>query len=282
MISAFGVSDIAVIGDPGSVIDGRDCYDPDGEEGFRGPHGMFFTNCRNITLRGYTIKNSGNFMHQLDKCENLAMTSVTSLAGHDGIHLHCCSDLLIENCVFLTGDDCIAGIDVNRLTVRGCELNTSCNVFRIGGTHITVDSCKIQGPGYYPHRMTVVKGKDNVLPREAGRHNTIFLFEYFSSDAYPAAEPAHGWLVRNCTVEGVDTFLHFEDGNAGTLHSGAPLTGLALEDVAITGLASPPVLKINPDTPLEVSLKNVFVSYRDGRSGGLFETPIPGLHVVTK
>ena len=45
MISAYGESNIAIIGEEGSVIDGRDCFDPDGEEGFRGPHGIFMTNC---------------------------------------------------------------------------------------------------------------------------------------------------------------------------------------------------------------------------------------------
>ena len=45
MISAYGEKNIAIIGTgEDSVIDGRDCYDPDGEEGFRGPHGVFFTN----------------------------------------------------------------------------------------------------------------------------------------------------------------------------------------------------------------------------------------------
>ena len=264
MISAYGASDIAVIGEPGSVIDGADCYDPDGEEGFRGPHGIFFSNCRGITLRGYTIQNSGNFMHQLDCCVGLVMTHVTSLAGHDGIHLHCSSDLAIEDCVFRTGDDCIAGIDVNRLTVRRCELNTSCDVFRIGGTYIAVEDCRIWGPGYYPHRMTVVKGRGDVLPREAGRHNTLYLFEYFSSPVYPAAEPAHDWSVRNCTVEGVDRLLHFEAGKDATLHSGVPLVGIAVENTAVTGLAGSSVIMADPANPLEVALKNVTLSYRGG------------------
>ncbi len=44
LFSAYGERNIAVIGAPGSVIDGQNCYDPEGEEGYRGPHGIFLSN----------------------------------------------------------------------------------------------------------------------------------------------------------------------------------------------------------------------------------------------
>jgi len=280
MISAYGVSDISLIGGAESLIDGSDCYDADGEEGFRGPHGIFFSNCRNVTLRGYTIRNSGNFMHQLDKCANTEMSGVASLAGHDGIHLNCCTDTVINDCIFRTGDDCVAGIGVNRLTVSNCELNTSCDTFRIGGSQITIENCRVWGPGYYPHRMTVVKGRDDVLPRESGRHNTLFFLEYFSSLTHPSAEPSHGWLIRNCSIEGVDRFLHFESGNAGALHAGTPLTEIALNEVDIKGLAAASILSPDPEHPLKVDMTDVSVSLRDGLIGDgslLFEPSTPNL-----
>ena len=70
IISVYGGKNISVIGEEGSLIDGDDCTDPNGEEGYRGPHGFMITNVENITLSGYTIANCGNFMHQIDNCKN--------------------------------------------------------------------------------------------------------------------------------------------------------------------------------------------------------------------
>ena len=122
MLSAYGERRVSIIGEPGAVIDGQNCFDPDGEEHYRGPHGIFLSNCKDVVLQGYTIRHSGNFMHQLDACETVTMTDVTSLGGSDGIHLHCCKNVEIDRCVFRTGDDCIAGINVRGLHVNNCVL----------------------------------------------------------------------------------------------------------------------------------------------------------------
>ena len=90
ILSVYGGKNIAVIGEEGSLIDGQDCTDPAGEEGYRGPHGLFITNVENLTMKGYTISNCGNFMHQIDNCRNITMRSVTCTGGSDGIHLHHC------------------------------------------------------------------------------------------------------------------------------------------------------------------------------------------------
>ncbi len=270
ILSAYGERNIAVTGEPGAVINGSDCYDPDGEEGFRGPHGLFFTNCENVTLTGYTAERCGNFMHQIDACKNIIMKNVTCLAGHDGVHLHCCEDTLIENCRFLTGDDCVAGINIRRLTVRNCELNTSCDVFRIGGTDILIENCRIYGPGIYPHRMTVVKGKNDVLPDSEGRHNLLNVMIYFSSETHPSPVPAERITFKNCTIEGAERFLYYLYGEH-TLMTGTALTGLSLENVDISGLIYPSAVKAKPDEPLTVTLKNVRASGKDGKPFPLFD-----------
>ena len=160
MLSAYGARNISIIGEPGAVIDGQNCFDPDGEEHYRGPHGIFLSNCENVVLKGYTVRHSGNFMHQLDACENVSMTDVTCLGGSDGIHLHCCKNVEINRCVFRTGDDCIAGINVRDLHVNNCVLNSSCQAFRIGGVNILAENCHVYGPGYYPHRVGQIENGD--------------------------------------------------------------------------------------------------------------------------
>lgn len=58
--ATIDAENISIIGEKGSCIDGNNCFDAQGEELFRGPHGITFFNCSNIFLKGYTVENSGN------------------------------------------------------------------------------------------------------------------------------------------------------------------------------------------------------------------------------
>ena len=60
IIRLYRAHDAKIIGEPGSVIDGRDSYDPLGEEGFRGVHGIAAHDCENLELRGYEIRNTAS------------------------------------------------------------------------------------------------------------------------------------------------------------------------------------------------------------------------------
>jgi len=267
MISSYGQKNIAIVGEFDSVLDGQNCYDPDGEEGYRGPHIVFFSCCENVELTGYIARHSGNFLHETNNCKNLHMHHVTCLGGSDGIHLHCTEHALIEDCLFKTGDDCIAGINVRDLLVRNCVLNTSCNLFRMGGVDVLVENCYAYGPGYYPHRKTVVKGKFDELPREQGRHNLICLLDYFGSENYPyQASEMH---FRNCVIENATEVLHYH-ANQNHLQKGTYLSKLTLENVRFTDLSYPTWSEAPDHVPMTVSLKNVSWSFADGEERPLF------------
>ena len=258
IISAYGEKNVSVIGEVDSVIDGVNCYDPDGEEGYRGPHAIFFSCCENVLFEGYTARHSGNFLHEANNCKNLTMRKVTCLGGSDGIHLHCTENALIEDCLFKTGDDCIAGINVKDLLVRRCVLNTSCNLFRIGGVNIRVEDMYAYGPGYYPHRKTVVKGKNQELPREEGRHNLIQLVDYFASTNYPyIPSDIH---FKNCVIENAQGVLWY-NADCGTLQSGTHLGELTLENVRFTDLKDTSVPMANAEEPLTIRMKDVSVEF---------------------
>lgn len=270
IISIYGGKNIAIIGEPDSHIDGMNCADPNGEEGYRGPHGIFITNVDGIELRGYSMENCGNFMHQIDNCRNLNMTNVSCIGGSDGIHLHYCTNICIENCLFHTGDDCIAGINMENLVVRNCELNTSCDVFRAGGSHILVENCHMWGPGIYPHRMTIVpdrhtdavRDRKNDLPQNEGRHNMVSVWIHFASTNYPNPEPYHDIVIRNCTIENADLFLYYH-ADEGTLQSGTHLCEMTLENVTFTHLGETSSVSASHEEPLHVTLKNVTADFAD-------------------
>ena len=42
LIRAINAENVAIVGEPGSVIDGDNCYDEIGEENYRGPHAIGF------------------------------------------------------------------------------------------------------------------------------------------------------------------------------------------------------------------------------------------------
>ena len=271
IISVLGGENISIIGEEGSLISGDDCADPHGEEGYRGPHGIFLTNVNGITLRGYTIEDCGNFMHQIDNCQNITARHLVCQGGSDGFHLHCCTDVLIEDCVFHTGDDCIAGINMKNVTIRRCELNTSCNMFRAGGSHILVEDCYMWGPGIYPHGMTVVqhaytdavRDKSNRLPREAGRHNSYCLWVHFASAAYPSPEPYHDIVFRRCRVHDISRVLNYQADEYKMLCAGAHLTEMRFEDVEFTQLKNASISVASAEEPLTITLQNVTDTYAE-------------------
>lgn len=261
IISSYGERNISIIGEKESYIDGQNCYDPCGEERYRGPHAIYVTCCENVRFEGYTAQHSGNFLHEANNCRGILMRHVTCLGGSDGIHLHCSKDVLIEECLFKTGDDCIAGINIQDMTVRRCVMNSSCNLFRMGGVDITVEDCHAYGPGYYPHRKTIVRGKNDYLPREAGRHDMLCMIDYFASTNYPY-EPSKNITFINCLFENFKSVIRYR-ADVGPLQSGTHFTELTLENVCFTGLREASVIEADEKEPLTVKLNNVTASFHE-------------------
>ncbi len=262
LLSAYGEEDISITGEGAdSVIDGMDCFDPEGEEHLRGPHGIFLSNCRRVKLSGYTIRNSGNFHHQIDTCESVTADGVTALGGHDGFHLHCCRHVDIGHCTLRTGDDCVAGMNMEDIRVHDSELNTSCQVFRIGGNHILAENCRIWGPGVYPYRASIIMDRDHILPLSEGKHDINSLIEYFATEEAPLASSGD-IVLRSCTIENPGRLLYY-DHTAGTAANGchfckgAPLRDLTIENCTITGRCEPSVIKADPEAPLSLRFAGV-------------------------
>ena len=249
-IVAFDAENVVVIGEPGSVIDGSDCFDPAGEEKFRGPMGMVFSKCRGVTLKGYTYQNAANWAHQLDSCSGVRMENVTVLAGHDGINIHHCVGVTIENCDFRTGDDCVAGYNVENVVIRNCGFNTSCNSFRFGGRNLLVENCRFWGPGEYPHRVS-------------GRHNTIYAIEYYAMRYDDIQVDSGNWVFRNCTFEGIDGLINYR-GSKLWMHEARPLRDVTLENVTVHGLSEVSVLTPAAGNPMTLTMKNVEMTWRNG------------------
>lgn len=267
LIRGINAENISIIGEEGSLLDGCDVFDEKGEEYFRGPHCIDLFNCKNILLKGYTIQNSSNWAHAIMYCENIIAENVTVLAGHDGINLRVCNNIKILNCKFLSGDDCVAGIACVNMHVDHCEMNSTCSAFRLGGTNILVENCHIYGPGKYVFRrsLTNEEMKKGVWePSDKHRYNMLSVFTYNADYSTKIEQQPGNIVIQNCTVEGVDRFLHYNYSGNEWWQTNRPLQSIHFENIKIADLSMPLVAYGDAEVPLKMELKNVQVSLRKG------------------
>lgn len=265
-IKAIDAENVSIIGEQGSVINGRDCYDPEGEEGFRGPHciNMFF--CKNLTFHGYTIQDSANWAHCIFHSENIEAHDLTVLGGHDGFHVRGCKNVIVEDCVFHTGDDCIAGYAVLNMEVRRCDFNTSCSSLRLGGTNVLVEDCKAWCPAIYGHRYTMTKEEQAaMLPtNENHRHTSLGFLTYLSGKEIPMPATPGNMVIRNCTVDGHDRFYQFNFSGSDKWQVGTGVKNVRFENMKVSNIRMPIVAYAEPELPTVLEMRNVEYSIRPG------------------
>ena len=248
-LRGVGLENVCIEG-PG-VIDGRDCRNPGGEEGFRGPHATYFLNCRNLLLKGYVIRNSANWAHCVEKTSAVRWESVSVEAGHDGCHLRGCTDVVIDRCSFHTGDDSIAGFDNTNMKVLNTTLNSSCSAFRFGGRGLLVENCRFYGPGKYIHRISK-------------RTNMLCAFTYFSVRRDKPIVSGD-WTIRNCTMDNVDRLCSLVvSGHAW--QTGAPLEDVRFEQCTVTDMRECCWGDSNETPALALAFRHCKVAFAEGRN----------------
>lgn len=243
LIRFFRAENAALVGEPGSLIFGDNPYDPLGEELYRGPLGVNAIDCTNLVFRGYTISDTGNWAHRMCDVKGMLVTGVTCLGGHDAIHFNGCDNVTIEKCTFKTGDDCVAGFDNWDVTVRDCYINSSCSAFRFAGTGVLIERCRVVGPGEWSFRGVLTTeqkaaGTPTPLGSALGRNNMLSFFTYYADGTHPIRDYAGKIVVRDCTVENADRFLHYNYDNE-RWQSGMPLRDITFERIKATGIKMP-------------------------------------------
>lgn len=123
-------------------------------------------NCKNVILDGFTVKDGPQWTIHPVYCENVTVMNVT-VSTHgpntDGLNPDSCRNVLIENCTFDTGDDCIAinsgmnedGWRVHKpcenIEIRNCTMNGGHGAVVIGSAisggveNVYAHDCKING-----------------------------------------------------------------------------------------------------------------------------------------
>ena len=261
---------VAIIAEEGAVIDGRDCYDELGEEKYRGPHGIGIHHSKNIRLSGYTIQNTGNWAHCIHYTQNISCEGVTVLGGHDGIHCRGCENVSIKKSEFYTGDDCVAGFANINMRVTDSVMNTACSGLRLGGTNVMIERCRFFGPAKYFFRGSLtLEEKQNGILAVCGnkRKNMLSVFTYFADFSMPIPVQPDHMVIRDCTAECVDRFLHYNFSGNERWQAGSPLRGLTIENVKATGISMPLTVYGSPDVPLDLTMKHVSIAFVDREDG---------------
>ena len=138
-----------------------------GEGHYLRPQFINFVHCKNFKIEDITLINSPFWvMHPL-LSENIIVRNVTVNSmgpNNDGCDPESCSNVLIENCTFNTGDDCIAlksgrnedgrkaNAPIENVIVRNCHMKNGHGGVAIGSEisggvkNIFVEDCRMNSP----------------------------------------------------------------------------------------------------------------------------------------
>jgi len=268
LIRAAFAENIAIIGEEGSIIDGNNVFDPEGEEDYRGPHAINMHFCRNVLLKGYKVIDSSNWAHAIFQSQKIRFEDLTVLAGHDALHTRSCSDVEMINCTLITGDDCVAGFDNIDVHVKGCEISSACSAFRYGGYNILVEDCHIYGPCKYQFRGSFTMEEKiagvHTSTSPKARNNMLSLLTNFVTDDLPVRHAPGKIKFKNCVVENADRFLHLNLSGNEAWQVGHPPKDITFENFKATDVSLGVYCYGDGEVPVTLNFNNVEYSVREG------------------
>lgn len=266
LIRVIDAKNVAIIGEKGSYIDGSNCYDPEGEEKYRGPHGINIHHSENILLEGYTFVHSANWAHAIFVTKHITARNLTVLGGHDGFDVRTCDDVLIENCAFYTGDDCIAGFDNCDVVIRNCILDCACSALRFGGNHVLVENCQSFAPSRFGFRGSLSREARaaSATTDESCRHSMHTPFKYYCDFRAQIRKTPGDILIRNCDFTNPDSAFLLEFDGKHKWCTNRSLSSITFQNCRITGVSKPIYIHGDEKEPLTFTLDGVEITAREG------------------
>lgn len=231
--------------------------------------------CSNVLVEGVRIRRSPMWEVSPVLCTNVIVRGLDIVShgpNNDGCDPEACRDVLIENCLFDTGDDCIAiksgrnndgrriGVPSENLVIRGCTMKDGHAGVAIGSEisggcrNVFVENCRMDSP----HLDRALRLKSNavrggVLEDIYMRHVEVgrvadavlqidFLYEEGAKGPYPPA-------VRRVVVEDV-TVEHTPRVFNITGFEGAEISGVRVRNSTFHDVQKPDVVQ-HADAVLE-------------------------------
>jgi len=246
---------IAIIGS--GIIDGQG-------GSFKGPYKVRpymirFIQCRNVTVKDITLKNSPMWVQHYLACDDVRISGVTVRsvvnANNDGINIDSCERVIISDCNIRSGDDAIVLKSTSarvcrNVTVSNCVLSTRCNALKMGTEsnggfeNIVMTGCSIYDTRLAGIALEIVDGGtmdrvvvSNITMNKVGAPIFVRLGNRARPFKKDMARPSIG-IMRNITISNIEA-------------TGANTTGCA-----ISGL---PQAKIE-----NLTLSNIRLSFAGG------------------
>jgi len=103
---------------------------------------IYFRDCKNISIRGITLRNAAAWVQTYDQCKNLRIDSITidsrAFWNNDGIDIVDCDSVSITNAYIDAADDgvCLKSHDASKvcenIIVNNCTIRSSANGIKFG------------------------------------------------------------------------------------------------------------------------------------------------------
>ncbi|WP_372620100.1 glycoside hydrolase family 28 protein [Alteromonas stellipolaris] len=223
--------------------------------------------CENVLIEGVTILRSPFWLVNPVLCKNVTVSNIHCQSfgpNSDGCDPESCTDVLIQSCVFDTGDDCIAiksgrNADGRRLNqpseniiIEDCEMKAGHGGIVIGSEisggvrNLYAQRCVMSSPNLDRGiRIKTNSIRGGHLKNLNYRHISIgdvkdaivVNFFYEEGDAGNFPPKLEGITVEHMTVKRADRAFMLR----GYDHT--PITGLSLHDISIASVEKPSVIE---------------------------------------
>lgn len=266
LIKVMDAKNVTITGEVGSYFDGCYCFDPLGEQNYRGPHGIGIWRSENIHLSGYTFIGSSNWCHIIIKSKDITIRNIAVHGGCDGVNVHCCDNVIIEDCNINSGDDCVAGYNNHDVIIRNCTLNTPCMPIRMGGNNILVENCVSRERNFGTRRwLADEKKKAGEVTDASCNHESHTAFSYYCDYRWgDLRKPAENIVIRNCRFEQEHELIRVEYDGRHRFCRNRGLRSLTLEDCYIGDLIHTGMVWGKESERITCCFKNVHISCRNG------------------
>ncbi len=233
----------------------------DGQGGaFKGPHKvrpylLRVIACREVSMRGLTLRNSPMWVQQYLACEGVCIDGIrvesTCNANNDGIDIDGCERVRIANCDIRSGDDALVLKSTQErpcrnVVVTNCVLSSLCNAFKLGTEsnggfeNIVMSNCAIYDTRISGIALELVDGGtlEQVSISNVTMHNTrSAIFIRLGDRGRPfksGMEPIGTGRLRHVRISDVQAFGADAVGCSITGLPGHPVEDVALENITVS------------------------------------------------
>jgi len=251
-----------------------------GEGDFLRPSFVQFIGCNRVLIDGPTFNDSPFWIIHPVYCEDVIVRNATidsHRLNNDGVDPDSCNRVLIENCVFDTGDDAVAikagrdgdardrGVLCENIVIRNNELLDVHNAIAIGSEmsagvrNVFIENNRVRSARnlvYFKSNLDRGGFIENVFVRDFEAGTATYALIRFQTNYHSHRGGHHPPVFRNFRIDDVSAERATKYGVIIEGHEDAPITGVVLRNVSIDEAEIP--VHVNPWD--QVTFENVVIN----------------------